>query len=166
MAEHTRLVYEDFRPLRPGESGYVASKRLLISPSTGEIISRRKFITYAEKQKYHIQPKKAIKPKPVIPAKKTVIISLTGKKTEIIRKKKDRYNMRVNQYVENINSELISAGFEPDFTRNEAIHSPVFQQIYKDLASKDKSPGGKKAQALIALGLRDARANYDVGDTP
>lgn len=49
MAEKVRLVYRDFRPLKRGEAGYSSTKRLLISPSTGEVISRRQFINNAEK---------------------------------------------------------------------------------------------------------------------
>jgi hypothetical protein len=38
-----RLVYQDFRPIREGEPGYAPSRRLYISPSTGEVISLRQF---------------------------------------------------------------------------------------------------------------------------
>lgn len=50
MPERHRLSYGDFRPLRKGEAGYSPTRRLLVSPSTGEIISRREFIKKASRE--------------------------------------------------------------------------------------------------------------------
>src|SRR5947207_9291037 len=49
MADKVKLVYGDFRPLQRGEAGYSPTKRLLVSPSTGEVITRREFINKAER---------------------------------------------------------------------------------------------------------------------
>lgn len=49
MANKKRLSYQDYRPLRRDEPGYSKSKRLLVSESTGDIISRRQFIKNATK---------------------------------------------------------------------------------------------------------------------
>jgi hypothetical protein len=44
--------------------------------------------------------------------------------------------------------------------------TPEFRQMLLDLWSGDRSKRGRMHDALVALGRRDPRANYAVGDTP
>lgn len=175
MPQKKRFVYEDFRAIRKGEPGYSPTRRQMISPSTGEIIPRSQFVKQAKVEYYEYTPKRKEKTKYVeepdryegLRGRKepTHYISRTIERIEH-RNQLSYYNMRVDQFVRYHNHLLQQQGIETPLTRGQAMRDPEFKQLYQDLKSKDNSPSGKKAKALVDLGLRDESADYDVGDTP
>ncbi len=72
-----------------------------------------------------------------------------------------RYNRMVSDFQAYMKREH---GIE--MTRREVRQSADMKSIVKDLRSKDTSPDGKKAKALVRLGRRRPEADYPVGDTP
>lgn len=179
---NVKLSLEGFRPLRKGETGY--SQRRYINESTGEILSVRQYQKLAQRT--------ILPPKPITTSKIPSPTKVTSKKTTaqptiaFIKDKREGYTqtskqtnttfyvpisqksiyaLRLRQYTDNANRLARQAGL-PEITLKQAMQSPEFKLYYKWSKSRDKSPTGKLAQALIAFGLRDPNADYDVGDTP
>jgi len=145
MAKRTRLTYGDYRPLRPGESGYSKTKRSYISPSKGDIIPVARFQKLA----------KGSAPTPKQPSKPN-----------------KRYTKFISQFVDKQNRQLEADNLPPTFTRGEARTNPEFKKAYANLRSEgrkkkaDTSAHGRLAQALEDLGIREENADYPVGETP
>lgn len=144
MPTKVRLQFEDFRPLKKGEGGYSPTRRLYISPSTGEVITKYRF--QKEAVRVEVQPKRKH------------IISTASKQAN--------YRDKLKRYVDVVNEKEKSVGGTNFITLNDARKDALFKMYYKDLKTKDNSKNGKKARALVAFGLRDEEAEYDVGDTP
>jgi hypothetical protein len=140
MPRTTRLVYGDYRQVRKGEPGYSATKRRYISPSQGDIITKYEYQKLATRT--------------TIPKKHPI-----SKNAKLAN-----YYDKLKRYVTHQNT--LYAGVGQPITLNQARQSTHFKELYKALKSKDNSKNGPKAKALIAFGLRDANADYDVGETP
>lgn len=137
------LSYEDFRPLRSGESGYSKTRRQYVSPSTGEIISIRRFQTLAHGGVSYEKRRK----------------QRGGKRIPTAN------DLLFQEYYNNIVVQSSREGFHPP-TKQEARKDQEWQLLPTYLRSKDKKPGGRLSQALIWLGRRDPNAWWGIGETP
>lgn len=147
MAKRTKLVYQDFRPLRPGEAGYSRTRRSYVSPSTGQIIGVGTFQRRAHKLSSTV---------PVARAPRT-----TGGR--------EYYNQRLTTYTDYVNR-INRENQLPPITRDQARQQAEFKYAYSILKNPkyktDKKYDGLYAQALEIIGLRERGWKFDVGDTP
>lgn len=70
---------------------------------------------------------------------------------------------RYGSLVEMRQRELSSAGIKE--SKRAIMASSEMQQLIRDLRTKDKSASGRKARALVQLGLRDVSWTHAVGET-
>jgi hypothetical protein len=143
--------YEDFRPLKRGEAGYSRTRRQYVSPSTGEILPVSRFqqlarggTSYREYREERL--KAGISPK-----------TYHSGKTYRNQLFTEYYDAQVKIAIQNN---------LPVPTPQELQNSIEWHLIPNWLKTKDNSPTGKKAQALIWLGRRQPGWYWDVSDTP
>lgn len=67
-------------------------------------------------------------------------------------------------YLERVNKDNAITGL-PEMTRAEAKKQADYKFIKSAMKSKDNSPTGKKAQALVLLGFRQPEWTWNVGDS-
>lgn len=140
------LSYGDFTPLTVG--GKRDQARRYVSPSTGEVISLRQFQKGARGGVSYEQYQRQRASQGVLPRR----YKLTQKSD-------------LTLYVENVNRTAARDGL-PFITEKDAAASPEFKLLRRWIRSKDASPKGKRAQALVMLGLREPWWEWDVGETP
>lgn len=164
---------QGFTPLRD-VSGKLDSRRRAINPSTGEVISLRQY------QKLQ----KQVAPTTPTPTPKPPKRSTTPRQSkQVVAQAKggghtrDYYKQQVGIFMDARNKQLANAGASLYTKRSEVIQSSEFKAYYKALKPPARnmsdaqkkawnSPKGKKAQALVNLGLRQPDADYPVGETP
>lgn len=141
-----RLSVPGFEPLYT-KSGQRDKAKRYLNKTTGERISLKEFqkrarggLTYGEYRKQ--QAAKGV-------AKK-------------VYKRKIEQDLAL--YLERVNRTNKQTGL-PEMTAEEARKQADFKFIRKALRSKDNSPTGKKAQALVLLGLRESYWTWKVGDS-
>ena len=183
MAKNTSGSGQGFIPLRDS-SGKLDSRRRAINPSTGEVISLRQ---YQKLQKQGLapvskrqtdQPKAAPTPKRQAQPKATKTSNQpVVAKTRAASQARNYYKQEVGTFMDARNKQLANAGLPLYTKRSEVIRSAEFKAYYQaikppskgmseDQKKKWNDPKGKKAQALVKLGLRQPDADYPVGETP
>jgi len=178
------LHYGDFRPIRPDESGYSKSKRLYISKSTGEVITRYRFQTEAKgginpakhaklqkerEEKGIVKPKKPRKPrsdkgkprgpkkeKKAPPGVKKVPPGPKKKKKEHYKDGYERFNDARKHYNK-------QRGVSPE---DHTISDAEFYDNYYIISHPDEFSKKEVNDAWDYLDMTDDRDEYIEGDTP
>lgn len=147
-----------FQPLTI--NGARDKKYRYVNPTTGEVISKS---SYYRKQK----PAKSPTPTGGTTEGPSSIDTARPNDSFIQEHKQRVNNSRENilkTYTDKLNRDARIYGL-PLITEKEAAKQAEFKFILKALKSKDNSAKGKKAQALVLLGLRDADWTNDVGSS-
>ena len=175
---------QGFIPLRV--NGKLDSRRRAVNTSTGEIISLRQY------QKLQKQTASSQTSQPAQTAqstqkpKRTPQKSITKKQSQgsspvvaqaKVSHSRDYYKQQVGIFMDARNKQLANSGLPLYTKRSDVIRSQEFKAYYQAIKPPSKSmsdaqkkkwndPKGKKAQALVNLGLRSPEADYPVGETP
>ena len=149
-----------FIPLRNKQREYKNEK-------TGEVISKRQY------QKKQAELSLGVKitsneQAAKLRQKKAVEIGTRGeegKKLVAGARHMSRYNSLVKSFKEG-EAKRLGIPESKIRVRGDSDTAKRFKQLQKDLRSKDNSPNGRKARALVALGRRSLEWDMPVGESP
>lgn len=151
-----------FQPLVT--NGKRDKKYRYVNPTTGQVISKS---TYYRKYREKQPPSSTGDSTP--PSVSPSSIDTARPNDSFIQEHKQRVNNSreniLKTYTDKLNRDARIYGL-PLITEKEAAKQAEFKFILKALKTKDNSAKGKKAQALVLLGLRDADWTNDVGNSP
>lgn len=155
MARKEPTPVQGFVPIRGNKA------RQAVNINTGEVISLRQ---YQKLQNQQLTPEERVSKQVIREANKE-------------RKGRDYYKQEITIFMDSRNKQLANAGLPMYTKRSEVVRSDEFKAYYQAVKPPSKNMNdeqkkkfnakdGKKAKALVAIGLRAKDADYPVGESP